>query len=68
MSTLKSIAKWTAILIAFLVLMAMLQDAAIEVRVGIGLAIFIGFQFHGVHKRLDVIEGHLLRLKARVED
>lgn len=68
MSILKSIAKWAAIVIAFLILMVMLQDVAGYVRVGIGLGIFIGVMFHGVNKRLEAIEKHLLRLRARAED
>jgi hypothetical protein len=68
MATVKAIAKWLAILIGFLILMALLQDVEGYVRVGLGLGIFIGFMFHAVNKRLDVIEGHLLKLRAGSEN
>lgn len=68
MSILKSIVKWSAILIAFFMLMLILQDVAGYVRVGIALGIFVGFLFHALNKRLDVIEGNLRRLSAQIED
>lgn len=68
MAVVKSIAKWLSILIGFLILMAMLQDVAGYVRVGLALGIFIGFLFHSINKRLDVIEAHLLRMRGGSED
>ncbi|CAN7477049.1 hypothetical protein LJR074_003219 [Acidovorax sp. LjRoot74] len=68
MSTMKSIAKWAAIIIGFLILMAFLQDVPGYTRVGIGLAVYIGVLFHGLNKRLDVIDFQLRRLSAQIED
>ncbi len=68
MATVKSIAKWAAIIVGFIILMIMLQDIPGYGRVGIGLAVYIGILFHGLHKRLDAMDANLLRLRARVED
>lgn len=68
MSTVKSILKWLAILVAILILMAFLQDVPGYGRVGIGLAVYIGILFHGLNKRMDVIDFQLKRLSARIED
>lgn len=64
MKTIKTGLKWIAILIAALIAMEIIGGQSEIVRACVGLAIYIGAIAYEIHKRLTVIEDHLLAMRS----
>lgn len=68
MGTFKKILKWLAILVIGLFVLSFFEGQSDVTKAVIVLIGFTGYMFYEVQKRLAVIEGHLLKIRANMSE